>query len=178
MSRATWASEHEHEQLLSAANQVLMALRTGDFNRLSEQIHENTGVGMSPYSRNLTELFVVKFNREQVIAFDDDETLYLWGRYDGIGDPIRLTAKSYFKEFVYDIDYSSMAKVYVIPSEKKIPAEFSALRAAYPHASIVHYHYQGSEDVAHNDFRDLLMLFDQIDNRWFLIGISHGERTI
>jgi len=41
----------------------------------------------------------------------ESEEVYIWGEYDGSGDPIKLTFAQYFDKFVYDHDFANAEKV-------------------------------------------------------------------
>jgi len=173
-------SDESAQALLPAkAGVILKLVESADFVSLSECIHETSGLGFSPYSRNLSKLFITRFQRDEVADFGSDDTRYLWGYYDGIGSPIRLTPKDYFARFVYDMDFDTKAeKSFLNSNALRKNADFRAVYHAYPDSSFVHYHFEGTEEVAFIDFRDLILIFSEFHGVWYLVGLAHGQSTI
>lgn len=165
--------------LMTKADVILKTVKSVDFVSLSEHIYEASGLGFSPYSRNLSELFITKFQKGEVADFGTDDTRYFWGYYDGIGSPIRLTPKDYFAQFVYDIAFDAKAgKSFLNPNALRKNPDFRAIYHAYPDSSFVHYHFEGTAETAFKDFKDLILIFSKFHGVWYLIGFAHGESTI
>lgn len=164
--------------LAARADKVIEALAHRDFAALAAQVHPDRGLALAPYARDLTELFVTGFRRDQVAAFGSDDALHQWGWYDGIGEPIRLTAREYFDQFVYDMDYAGRAERSLERAQDRVQSDLAALYAAYPEAVIVHYHFAGTEEIGYKDFRDLILVFSLQDGEWHLAALAHGESTL
>jgi len=50
------------------------------------------------------------FTKDQLKNLMESEEVYIWGEYDGSGDPIKLTFAQYFDKFVYDHDFANARK--------------------------------------------------------------------
>lgn len=174
-----FADKLTHALLMAKADVILQLIKSEDFVALSEHVHEACGLGFSPYSRNLSELFITEFHRGEVANFGTDNRKYFWGYYDGIGSPIRLTPKDYFAQFVYDTAFETKAeKFFLNPDDLQKNADFRAVYNAYPDSNFVYYHFAGTEEAAFKDFKDLILIFSEFDGVWYLIGLTHGESTI
>jgi len=71
--------------------------------KLAQMVHPEKGVLFSPYSHIELEKHKV-FTKDQLKNLMESEEVYIWGEYDGSGDPIKLTFAQYFDKFVYDHD--------------------------------------------------------------------------
>ncbi len=92
-------------ELTDYAYEILGYIRAGDYDALSRNVHPEYGVIFSPYATiNLASNKC--FTAAQIRGFADDKNKYVWGIYDGKGDPIDLTPPEYFKKFVFDKDYT------------------------------------------------------------------------
>lgn len=163
--------------LLERANQVLEALKTEDYAALSELVHPQRGVTLTPYStvdptrdNVLTQAGVAK------LATDDQ--VRLWGLYDGSGNPIRCTGTEYFDRYVFNADYTEAPRVGI----DTILISGNALEnvaAAYPDGRFVEYHFPGIDPALEGfDWCSLKLVFEVWDNDWYLVGLIHGEWTI
>lgn len=182
------------ESLIVKSKEIVNLLDKADFKSLSSYIHEDRGLQFSPYDQApLTESKpkktplsapnVTKFSKKQIRGFFEDEKKYVWGNWDGSGEQIKFNSKEYFKEFVYDFDYKEKTKPFYIPNKKtkewKIKwREVKFVYKAYPKSEIIQFEYKGTPEAAFNDFKKLTLVFEQIENNWWLIAIVHGEKTI
>ena len=173
------SAAQDSEVLMAKANVIIRLLEAADFKSLSSQIHEDSGLSFSPYSRDLSELFVIRFSKDAISKFGTDSKMFLWGYYDGTGYPIELTPMEYYKAFVYDISYIEKAEsIFVGNEELQSNHRFKAVYRAYPDSNLIHYHYEGSANAGYKDFKDLIFVFSKIDGDWYLVGLTHGESTV
>ena len=164
---------------LGVAENVLHALANEDYVTLSTYVHETKGLNFSPYSRDLAELSILNFSKDDVASLMENETVYSWGRYDGSGTSIDLTPPAYHQSFIYDFPYKEQAvAIEVMSNNPRLSPELNAVNRQYPHANIVMYRFEGTESAAFNDARDLLLIFTNSRGSWFLEGIAHAENTI
>ena len=68
---------------------IISALKNKDMNKLSQYVHPQLGLRFSPYAtvKDTDQVFTA----DKVVGLMDDPTVYLWGHYDGSGEPINLT---------------------------------------------------------------------------------------
>jgi hypothetical protein len=159
------------------AKTTMTALKNRDWELLAKVVHTEKGVRFSPYSYIDAKNDLV-FTAAQVRNFGRDEQQYLWGAYDGKGDPIRLTAVKYFATFVYNHDFILAPKV----SYNRIIGRGNTTNnqtEAYPGAIIVEYHFPGFESKYEGmDWQSLRLIFEMKDGIAYLVGISHDQWTI
>jgi len=154
------------------------ALKTSQFDALAAAICPGKRLGYSPYARNLSRLSVTSFTPRQVAGFGTSVQTFLWGKYDGSGDDIRLTPRAYHAKFVYDVDYQTVARERVLSvAELRKNAELAALARAYPGTQALVYRYAGKQELGFKDARELILVFQQRDGPWCLRGIAHSEDT-
>ena len=68
------------------------------------------GVRFTPYTYVSLEDDMV-FNKEDIKNFFNDEKVYVWGIYDGIGDDISLTPGKYYERFIYSADFKNANEI-------------------------------------------------------------------
>lgn len=159
------------------ARQVIMALKNRNMTLLSTFVHPEKGVRFTPYNYvSLEKDLVIK--RVQIVGLLSSNKKYVWGDYEGSGDPIRLTFNGYYKRFVYDHDFANMPGVSYDNSNTRgsadNPWEF------YPGAILVGYYYPGVEGPRGGamDWKGLRLAFQKKGKTWYLVGILHNEWLI
>lgn len=177
-------AQQSNNELSNNSNDVLKLIKSSDFKRLSEYVHKSRGLQFSPYD----DVYeggpdVIRFSKKNVKNFMTIKKIYIWGVYDGSGFDIKLTPKEYYKKFIYDIDFEKEADVVFIgninsKSPKDINIDLDYLFRIYPKSTIAHYYYKGSLDNSFCDFKKLTLVFEKIEEKWFLIGIMHGEKGV
>ena len=173
---ATLQPEDAQPLIEDRANAVLQALATKDMAALAEYVDPVEGVRFSPYSfvHETDQVFVA----DQLQALPGSTDEYLWGSFDGSGEPINLTFDAYDERFVYSQDFLNAEEVgynTVIGSGNTLnnAAEF------YPGSIIVEYHFSGFDpQYGGMDWESLRLVFQQRDGTWYLVGIIHDQWTI
>lgn len=177
-------AQQSNNELSKTSNEVLKMIKSTDFKRLSEYVHKSKGLQFSPYD----DVYeggpdVIRFSKQNVKSFMTIKKIYIWGVYDGSGFDIKLTPKEYYKKFIYDIDFEKKADVVFIgniksKSPKDINIDLDYIFRIYPKSAIAHYYYKGSLDNSFCDLKKLTLVFEKIEEKWFLIGIMHGEKGV
>lgn len=163
--------------IASRAKQVILAIKRRDMTRLSTFIHPNRGVRFTPYNYVSLKDDLI-FRRGDIKGLMSSKEKYVWGNYEGSGDPIRLTFTSYYKRFIYDHDFASMPGVsydtFNTRGSADNPWEF------YPGAIIVGYYFPGIEGPRGGamDWKGLRLVFQPKGKTWYLVGILHDEWLI
>jgi hypothetical protein len=162
------------------ATQVILALKSRNAGKLSEFVHPKKGLRFSPYhcvyldkprDRVLTS--------RQVKTLMTDKKRYLWGEEDASGDPIRLTFAAYRRKYVYDHDYLKAKQITYNAEFLSSGNLVNNIRATYPAAIIVEYHFPGfDEKYGGMDWNSIWLVFEKQGREWYLVGIAHGEWTI
>ena len=167
------------KDLITKADIILDLIKSADFKSLTNHVHPIKGLNFSPYTRDLSKLFIINFSKKEVSNFEKDNNIYLWGYYDGIGSPINLAPMEYYKQFIYDIDFKTKAKsIYIRNKDLKTIYTFNAIYKTYPNSSLVQYNYEGTEEIGCKDFKDLIFIFTKIKSQWYLEGLAHSESTL
>jgi hypothetical protein len=162
--------------VLDRAFAVINALKDKDMNKLSQYVHPQEGLHFSPYAtvKETDQIFTV----EQVTTLMDDPTVYLWGNYDGSGEPINLTFSDYYSKFVYDEDFANAPQIafnHRLGTGNSIDNAFEY----YQSSMVVEFYFPGFDpQYAGMDWRSLRLVFMQEGSDWFLVGIIHDQWTI
>jgi hypothetical protein len=157
------------------ANGVIAALKNRQMNRLAQFVHPQNGLRFSPY------VFVSRshlaFSREKVRRLGNSDTRYLWGEYDGTGNPIRLTWREYFQNFIYSRDFAASKEIrYNVVRNRGNTV--NNLHAFYPGSIVVEYYTPGSKTYDGMDWQSLWLVFQPRGTTWYLVGIAHDQWTI
>lgn len=159
------------------SDKVINAISNKDAESIAESVHPIKGVRFTPYTYVLVEQDVV-FNQKQMKNFFDDQDVYLWGHYDGIGDEITLTPSQYYEKFIYSEDFVNAEEIgynQVLSSGNMLENQFEI----YENPIVVEYYFSGfNPDYAGLDWRSLRLVFEEYEGEWKLVGIIHNQWTI
>lgn len=161
--------------LLYSAAAVLELLKAKDFEGLSAYIDDTKGIRFSPYSYIDVENDKV-FTKAQIAAISQDAEEYMWGNYDGTGDPIKLNFNDYYNKFIYDKDFVNPDQ---IGYNKPIGTGNSLdnLSEVYTNSNFIEFYLQGA-DPSMLDWAGLKLVFEKVQDHWVLVGIVHNQWTI
>ncbi|HHV97046.1 MAG TPA: hypothetical protein GXX37_11340 [Clostridiaceae bacterium] len=159
------------------AREVLTAIKNYDMSKLADAIHPDKGIRFSPYGYVDVDNDLV-FTAEEVRNLDSDSKTYLWGYYDGSGEPITLNFSDYYKKFIYDVDFLNAEQV----GYNKILGQGNSLNNSsevYKNSIIVEYHFSGFDPQYNGmDWRSLRLAFEKKGDIWYLVAIIHDQWTI
>ncbi len=164
------------EELIKTGQYVLTVLRRYDYNLLVDLVHPNYCLRFSPYP--YLDENNQSFCPQDLAESSNTTELYLWGRYDGSGDPINMSFQAYHQDFVYDADYfnAEMIGFDVAVSSGNAINNISDL---YPDGVTIEYYFSGFDpQYGGMDWRSLKLVFIKHSNNWYLAAIVHGEWTI
>lgn len=169
--------EYIKEIIDAKSTEALKAIKGMNTEKLSELIHPDKGVRFSPYGYVDVENHLV-FSAGKIKNLADDPSIYIWGNYDGIGDPIELTFNEYCKRFIYDVDFINAEQI----GYNKALGMGNSLNNStevYKNSIIVEYHFPGFDPQYEGlDWRSLRLVFEKANDTWYLIGIIHDQWTI
>ena len=169
-----FAAEDEDE-LLNRANQVLECLKNRDYKQLAKFVHSKKGVIFSPYAYINNE--AVMLTQAMLKKLKPTDT-FMWGYFDGRGDPMDLNVEDYFNKFVFDQDFTQAPQT-GINELVKTGNTISNLNKAFPGASFVEFHFPGFNPIYDGiDWTSLRLVFEKVKNQWMLVGIVHDSWTI
>lgn len=103
---------------------------------------------------------------------------YSRGAYDGSGQPIDLSIGQYFEKFVNDADYAAAPEVLYNQSIQR-GNTINNIAQAYADRQWVEFYFSGFDAQYEGmDRKSLTLVFGQVNDERYLIGIVHGSRTI
>src|SRR5262249_16631943 len=123
------------------ATEAVTAIKNKDMKKLSTLVHPVKGVRFSPYA------FVDTKNNRILTASQlgnalNDKNKYIWGNFDGSGDPIEMTFTEYLDRFIYDKDYAGTDRIGYNQFFGRGNTKNNAFEV-YTNAVIVEYHIPG-----------------------------------
>lgn len=156
---------------------VLTAIKNYDMEKLADAVHPDKGVRFSPYGFVDVDNDLV-FTAGEVKNLSSDSKTYLWGYYDGSGEPITLNFSDYHKKFIYDVDFVNAEQV----GYNKTLGHGNTLNNSfevYKNSIIVEYYFSSIDPKYEGmDWRSLRLAFEKKDNTWYLVGVIHDQWTI
>lgn len=166
-----------NEMLLKLAYRTASFIKSGDYQALSKLVHPEYGCVFSPYATvnlNANQCF----SAAQISAFGNNSTKYIWGTYDGSGNPIELTPAQYFSTFVYNADYLQAPLIginHVIKSGNSL----ENISEVFPNAQYVELHFPQIDPTGEGyDWCTLRLVFEQYNGELYLTALIHSELTI
>lgn len=165
-----------NESINEVSNKVLRALKEKDMSTLSEYVHPSKGIRFSTYG--YVEDDDIVFSKDKIREFFKDSNIYHWGEYDGIGDPIKLTPAEYYDKFIYDFDFLNKATQIGVNETIGTGCTIANHQEYYENSQFVEYHFKGTEEYGGMDWLSLRIICEKVDDRWYVVGISHAQWTI
>lgn len=163
------------KELISIAQQTLLEIKNKDFKKLSSKIHPQKGIRFEPY---FEQQFVgIHFSINQFKKVYAGHQKYLWGHYDGSGNPIRMSFSNYYKKFIYSKNYAAITPTYIKTKspELQLPHNFdgndSDWATQYPNGIVVHYYYKSTDPLNDMNWSALGLVFENYNNKWYLVAI-------
>lgn len=165
------------DELLRQSYVVLNTLKNKDYVALSDLVHPQKGLTLTPYS-TVDPLKDQTLPSGDIAKASKNETLYVWGFHDGSGAPIQLSIADYFETFVYNTDYSS-APMIGVNTVLSTGNSLENVATAYPDARFVEFYYPKLDPKNDGlDWCGLKLVFEQVLHDFKLVGIIHSEWTI
>jgi len=162
--------------LTMLAYTVLENIRDGDFSALSRVVHPEFGVVLSPYATiNLST--DRRFSADQIAILDTDTNIYVWGVYNGGGEPIELTPADYFREFVPAAEHLEAAVIGI----NQIVRSGNALENitdVFPNVKFVDFHIPGGEPSEEFDWSSLRLGFEEYEGNLRLVVIVYSKWAV
>jgi hypothetical protein len=159
--------------LVKSSYEILGYIKSNDYAALSKIAHPTYGVLFSPYA-TISESSAKVFTPLQIQSFKGDKTDYVWGVHDGTGEPIALSPREYFAEFVFDRDYTH-AGVIGVNRIVKTGNALENITDVRPNVRFVDFNIP--PDGESGDWGSLRLGFEEYDGHLMLSVILHSERT-
>jgi len=155
---------------------VLGHIKDDDFAALSHVIHPEFGVVFSPCATiNLSTNR--RFNAEQIASLDNDTSVYVWGVYNGSGEPIELTPADYFIQFIPAANHID-APIIGINQIVRSGNALENITDIFPNAKFIDFHVPGGEPVEEFDWSSLRLGFEEYNGDLRLVAIVYTTWTV
>ena len=163
------------EELVTLSHRITTLLKNRDYASLVPYIDPEICLRFSPYYYLNPQDRI--FCPEDLAEISSEE-IFLWGQYDGTGNPINLSFGEYHDQFVYDQDYFQ-APFVGLNREVGTGNSINNISEIHPGGMMVEYHFPGIDPKYGGlDWRSLRLVFINQDGIWYLTAIVHGEWTI
>ena len=163
-----------NEDLAALAAEVTDCLDRHDYDALADCVHPVYGLVLCPYSTiNLGTNQC--FTPQRVAAADRDRTVYVWGVKYGSDEPIQLTAKEFFEDYLYDRDYVK-APVMGFNTILRVGNALENVGAVFPDGQFVDLYFPSTSAEA-ADWRILRLVFEEHEGEMKLSAMIHSEYT-
>jgi len=171
------ADEAGNAALITLAYTVLEHIRDEDFLALSQVVHPESGVVFTPYATvNLST--DRRLGADQVAVLNTDTNIYIWGVYNGSGEPIELTPAEYFKQF---IPAESCLKASVLGVDQIVRSgnALENITDELPDVKFVDFHIPANQGSSLEDYdwSSLKLGFEEFEGRLWLIAIVYSKWT-
>ncbi|ETW95660.1 MAG: hypothetical protein ETSY1_29670 [Candidatus Entotheonella factor] len=168
------APEEAKARLERRAREVVMSLHERDLSAFATYAHPVKGVRFSPYAWvNLKE--DLTFSADRITSLADDAEKRQWGYYDGSGDPIMSTFAAYFSEFIYDRKFAMASAIGYNETIRTGNTTNNSL-SVYPHGQVVEFHLPGTSPKG-MDWASLRLVFEELEGKWYVVGVIHDQWT-
>jgi hypothetical protein len=164
-----------NQAVFDRASIVIIALKNKDLAALSGLVDTQLGLRFSPYAAVKDTDLV--FTPDKLAGMFNNNTSFTWGAYDGTGEPIQLTFADYFTRFVYDVDFANAPQM-ALNHHLGVSTTLDNAAEYYPRANIVEFYFPGFDSAMQGmDWRNLRLVFTQVDGTWYLAGLIHDQWT-
>lgn len=164
-------------RLQDVGAEVLETLESNDYTAFSTYISPSKGLVFSPYAH--IELSSSKrLLPEDFLEAIDKNWILTWGKYDGTGEPIKLSVKEYLTKFVYNADYLNAERTGVNEIIGK-GNTLNNLKEVFPNSEFIEYHFNGFDTKYKGmDWKSLRLVFEREGGNLRLIAVVHDQWTI
>jgi len=170
------ADDAMNADMIALAYTVLDYIKDDDFVALSRIVHPEFGVVFSPYATiNLTTNR--RLSSEQIAALDTDTSIYVWGVYNGSGEPIELTPADYFAQFVSAAKHMD-APVIGVNQIVRSGNALENITDVFPNAKFVDFYISEEETTEELDWSSLRLGFEEYDGNLMLVAIIYSKWTV
>ena len=164
------------EKIIKETNDnVLKALKNHDYKQFAEFIHPEKGVRFSMYA------FVdpkedKHFSKADFEKYHPTKTIFTWGTLDGSGDLYKATIDDYFVKWVYSKDF--VTGQFSLNQFQGKGNSLNNLKEIYPKADFTENFIKGSQANAEMDWKCLRLVFEELQGKYYLVGVINDQWTI
>lgn len=165
----------DQSDLKKVAEANIEQIKKTDFAELEKYAHPQKGLRFSPYGYIDTNTARI-VSKSRISELTKDTKKYVWGYFDGSGDVISMTFDEYYDKFIYDKDFASAPQTSVNQFLGR-GNTLNNISDVYPGSSFVEFYFPGSEKYDGMDWKSLRLVYQKIDDKWFIVAIVHDEWT-
>lgn len=170
-------SKMDNWTLVDTAYTITKTVQKQDFETFATYIHPEKGVRFTPYSTVNIERDLV-FLPSELLQNVVNLSLHQWGYYFGSNEPISMTISDYFSRFVSPSNYANAPHI----SLDTILLSGNALEnicEIYPNNRFVDFSYRSiAPELQGADWSSLKLVFEEFENKWYLIAVVHSQWTL
>jgi hypothetical protein len=170
----TSVSISQDSLLKNKADIIIAALSAFQYEKIAGFVHPELGLHFSPYAFLSNAQVVMKHD---LLLHKDTVKKFIWGDFDGSGHDIKLDFKSYHHRFVFNDAFHKKAVVQVNKRQGSGNSIDNLLKF-YPNAQFVSYYIPGTERYGEMDWKELKVVFQEVDGNLYLVALVHDEWTI
>ncbi len=164
----------QEKTVINLNNEIVSLLKDKDYKNISKYIHPEKGIKLSMYS------FVSdndkNFSKADFEKYIDSNEIFTFGHKDGSGAIFTVSLKQYLKDWVFKKDFSK-AKINYENFEGK-GNSLNNIKEKYPNSVIVENYLAGTVEYSYMDWNSLILVFEKIDNQYYLVAISNNQWTV
>lgn len=164
----------EEKQILTLNTEIINILKTEDYQKLSKYINPDKGIRFSMY--NYLSEKDKQFFKSDFGKYIDSETKFTFGQKDGSGADYVVSLKDYLKNWVFKKDFTK-AKINYQSFEGK-GNTLNNIKEKYPDAVTVENYLAGTVEYSYMDWNSVTLIFEKIDNQYYLVGIANNQWTV
>lgn len=168
-------SDVQTQNLKDINREILQILKQKNYRALADFIHPQKGVRFSMYSYVDPKKDKV-FTREDFLKYINSQIKFTWGHKDGSGDLYQTSLLNYLSEWVYKRDFS--AGEYFENEIKGRGNTLVNISKVYPQAVFTENYIPGSEQYAFMDWNSLRLVFEKVENKYYLVAIVNDQWTV
>lgn len=167
-------AESEDKTVINLNKEIVNLLKNKEYEKLSTHIHPEKGIKLSMYSFvSDKDKSFSKSDFEKYIGADEKFT---FGHKDGSGAIYIVSLKDYLKDWVFKKDFST-AKVNYNNFEGK-GNSLNNIKEKYPNSETVENYLAGTVEYSYMDWNSLILIFEKIDNQYYLVAIANNQWTV
>ncbi len=154
---------------------LLQAIKLGNYGTFSDCIHPEKGVRFSMYAfvnRNEDK----HFSKADFQKYFPTKTIFTWGSRDGTGEIYQATINNYFKKWIFKKDF--IQSKYSFNRFQGSGNSLNNLKEIYPDADFTENYISGSEKYSGMDWNSLRFVFEKFEGKYYLVAVINDEWTI
>lgn len=165
----------ETETLRAMNDSLITIIKNGDLKAFARCIHPKKGVTFSMYA--FVDPVVAKnFSRDDFEHYAATPVKFTWGNLDGTGEAFVCSVSEYFEKWVFMRDFTK-AEV-IINSFRGGGNSLNNVKKVFPNAEFTENYLPGSEEYSGMDWKALRLVFEQYDDRYYLVAVINDQWTI